>query len=95
MSGEQSVKTYDRYIYIGFLVLIAWLPLPLGSNRPWAWAIMEVWTYLLAMFWLAEYMFHRVRFTESFLNARPVIYLFLIWLLWVLLQIIPMPVFFS
>jgi len=93
MSGEKSVNTYDQYIYIGFLLLIAWLPLPLGSNRPWAWAIMEVWTYLLAMFWLAEYMFHRVKFTVSFLNARPIIYLFLMWLLWVLLQIIPLPVF--
>lgn len=93
MPMEHTNNNHDWYIYIGFLLLIAWLPLPLGSNRPWAWAIMEVWTYLLAICWLTEYMFHRVRRTSSFIAARVVIIILFLWLLWVLLQFIPLPIF--
>src|ERR1017187_503721 len=31
----------DRTIFVLFLALLVWAPIPLGSNRPWAWAILE------------------------------------------------------
>ncbi|MEW6996642.1 O-antigen ligase family protein [Colwelliaceae bacterium BS250] len=36
-----------KIIFYTFLLLLFWLPIPLGSNRPWAWAIMEVIACLL------------------------------------------------
>ena len=92
MSREQGFKSNDRFIYIGFLVLIAWMPLPLGSNRPWAWSIMEVWVYVLAVLWLLAFIFNKVKFTSAFLQARPVIFLLCFWLLWVAFQMTPLPV---
>ena len=85
------VKSEDRFIYIGFLVLIAWLPLPLGSNRPWAEAIVEVWAYSLMLLWLIAFMRNKVETTGVFKKAAPVVIVFFIWLIWILLQIIPLP----
>ena len=84
-------KPKDHLIYIGFLVLIAWLPLPLGSNRPWAEAIMEIWAFSLMFLWLIAFMRYQVQTSEPYQKAAPVIGLFLLWLGWILLQIIPLP----
>ena len=84
-------KPKDHLIYIGFLVLIAWLPLPLGSNRPWAEAIMEIWAFSLMFLWLIAFMRYQVQTSEPYQKAAPVIGLFLLWLCWILLQIIPLP----
>ena len=84
-------KPKDHLIYIGFLVLIAWLPLPLGSNRPWAEAIMEIWAFSLMFLWLIAFMRYQVQTSEPYQKAAPVIGLFLLWLAWILLQIIPLP----
>ena len=85
------VKSKDRHIYIGFLILIAWLPLPLGSNRPWAEGIMEIWTFSLMFLWLIAFMRNQVQTSDTYKKAAPVIGLFLLWLGWILLQIIPLP----
>ncbi|MDA0225756.1 MAG: hypothetical protein O2975_06535, partial [Proteobacteria bacterium] len=49
-----------RQTYVGgtamlvlYLGLLVWAPIPLGSNRPWSWAVMQVWALLLALWWLA------------------------------------------
>ncbi len=86
-----SVKPADHYIYLGFLILIAWLPLPFGSNRPWAEAIMEVWVCSLMLLWLIAFMRNQVTTNGTFKKTTPVVCLFFVWLLWILLQIIPLP----
>ncbi len=84
-------KSKDLPIYLGFLILIAWLPLPLGSNRPWAEAIMEIWVCSLMLLWLIAFMRNRVWMSDAFKKATPVICLLFVWLLWLLIQIIPLP----
>lgn len=42
----------DRWLLRGYLLLLFWAPLPLGSNRPWAWGVLECWTFLLLTVWL-------------------------------------------
>ncbi|ENM5881854.1 O-antigen ligase family protein [Vibrio metoecus] len=36
-------------LFIAFLLLIFWLPIPLGGNRPWAWSLNEVYTAILLL----------------------------------------------
>lgn len=36
-------------IFYCLLILLLWLPIPLGSNRPWAWSIMEIISFLLCI----------------------------------------------
>lgn len=33
-------------------LLIFWVPLPLASDRPWAWSLMEGWIFAAALLWL-------------------------------------------
>ncbi len=88
---QSSAHTADRYLYFGFLTLLVWLPLPLGSNRPWAWSLMVTWVALLAMAWLWLYWQGRVGITPAFRRARFVVFLFLVWLLWLAMQLLPLP----
>ena len=92
MADTRIEKSPDRFLFIGLLALFIWAPLPLGSNRPWAWSLMEVWVYVLAIVWLLMYMLRKVSLTLVFYEARPMVYLFGFWLLWILFQITPLPI---
>lgn len=81
----------DRWIFIAWLALLAWLPLPLGSNRPVFWSGMEVAVFLLAMAWLAGLMRGSYRPGPALAAAWPVLLLFALWLIWVALQTVPLP----
>lgn len=37
----------NKFIFYSICCLIVWLPIPLGSNRPWAWAISEIVVFAL------------------------------------------------
>ncbi len=71
----------DNGIFISLLILIFWLPLPLGSNRPWAWAIMEIWIIGLFILWLCKFRRGLVNPTQVFHKAKPIIAIFIIWLI--------------
>jgi len=74
-----------------FLALLVWLPLPLGSNRQWAIAIMEVWAYALAgaVLWLL--MKQKIRLPAAFRRSWPIILLLTLNLLWIAFQSMPLP----
>ncbi|MGH8119009.1 MAG: O-antigen ligase family protein, partial [Gammaproteobacteria bacterium] len=50
-----------------------------------------VWVNLLAGVWLVLFMFHKVNLNSIFYQARPMIFLLCLWLLWILFQITPLP----
>ncbi|MGB5715840.1 MAG: O-antigen ligase family protein [Gammaproteobacteria bacterium] len=77
---------------MAFLVLLVWIPIPFGSNRPLPWALLEVWVFLMAAVWLIKYARGRVTLTEPFRQARPALILFVLWLSYGLLQMMPLPV---
>jgi len=78
-------------IFYGLLGLVAWAPLPLGSNRSWAWTILVVGSCLLAMAWLAGYLAGRFAPTESFRRARWALGIGTLWLLYVGFQFVALP----
>ena len=55
----------DRVLFYAYLALLLWVPLPNGSNQPWAWALMELWIYLLAITWLLLHFRGSVHTTRS------------------------------
>jgi putative inorganic carbon (HCO3(-)) transporter len=93
MPQHHSSKSHsaDRGIFIGFLVLMFWLPLPLGSNHPWAWAIMEVWIFGLSLVWLWGFLHGHVRLTSVFYKAKPILILLILWLIYIGIQCFPLP----
>lgn len=78
-------------IFYGLLGLLAWAPLPLGSNRSWAWTILVVGSFLLAIAWLVGYLFGRVVVTDAFRRARWALGAGALWILYVGLQSVELP----
>jgi len=84
-------KAPDQTLFYAFLILIFWLPLPLGSNRPWAWHVMEFAAYGLILWWLLLHLKNKVIVTEAVRQSH--------WLFWplsafagiMLFQILPLP----
>lgn len=46
---ELLTHKLHSYLFYTLLVLLIWLPIPLGSNRPWAWGIMQVVIFSLSL----------------------------------------------
>ena len=42
----------DKWLFYNLIALIVCLPLPLGSNRIWAWSIAEAWIFVATACWL-------------------------------------------
>jgi O-antigen ligase len=80
----------DRAVFIALLVLLVWLPLPLGSNRVWSMALMQAALALLGLWWLACCRARRRRLT-ALRRAAPVLWLFVLWLAYGLAQALPWP----
>ena len=78
-------------IFYGLLVLIAWVPLPLGSNRTWAWTIMVIACCVLAMAWLAGYLLGWCKITEGFRRARWALCAGALWLVYIGFQFASLP----
>ncbi|KLN63773.1 MULTISPECIES: O-antigen ligase family protein [Vibrio] len=52
------MKNLEKLVFYSLLVLIVWLPVPLGSNRAWAWSIAQIWialqtVALIVIYWRA------------------------------------------
>lgn len=83
---------YEQYLFYALLVMLVWLPFPFATNRPWAEAIFEVWVTLLTLLWLAGSRRQLVVPGQGFSSARPVLWLLLLWLGYLLFQMMPLPV---
>jgi O-antigen ligase len=91
MSAYFQRSLSQRLLFAGFLGLILWAPIPLGSNRPWGWAILELWVFALAAWWLVEFARGRVELPSAFRRAWPALLCLALWLAYVWLQLLPLP----
>ena len=82
----------SRWIYILYLILIVWAPIPVGSNRAWSAAVLEVWVLLLSLAWLAGFMRGRYLCDLILHDAWPMLLCALAWIGYVWLQLLPMPI---
>lgn len=81
----------EKVSYYLLLGLIFWLPIPLASNRVWAWSIAEVWVSIQSILLLMSY----VPKERSFPFARVWRYAWLLipltlFQIWVAIQLIPL-----
>ena len=73
------------------LALVVWAPVPLGSNRPWSWAILESGIFAAGLLWLAGYLRRESVPGPVVRAAWPALGLLVLWLLFLLLQCTPLP----
>lgn len=81
-----------RWIFVFYLALLIWAPIPLGSNRPWAWPVLALWVLALALCWLAGHIRGKHSHPAILDDARPMLWCGLAWLVYVWLQLVPLPI---
>ena len=91
MSTDFAPTSANRWLFVCYLALLVWAPIPLGSNRPWAWAILELWIFLLAIWWLLDFARGAARLNPALKAAWPALLCAALWLGYVWLQLVPLP----
>ncbi|MDQ3026397.1 MAG: O-antigen ligase family protein [Pseudomonadota bacterium] len=81
----------EKALFWLLLILLLWAPIPLGSNRVWAWSLLEVATFALVAAWLLLCALGRASVPDSLAKAWPAFVLLGLWLLHNALHILPMP----
>ena len=81
-----------RWIFVSYLALLVWAPVPLGSNRSWAWALLALWVFALALAWLAGRIRGKHSYPVVLREAWPMLLCGLLWLGYVWLQLVPLPI---
>jgi len=79
------------WLFALYVSLLVWVPIPMGSNRPWSWAVLEIWVFAIALGWLVGFMRGRFEAGEVFRGARPVLICLAMWVAYVWLQLVPLP----
>jgi putative inorganic carbon (HCO3(-)) transporter len=85
------VRHYERALYVALLMLLVWLPLPLGSNRGWAWAIMEAAVFTLLAATVIASLLYPGLYDRRIQQNRMVILALLLWLAYVGFQLVSLP----
>ena len=80
-----------RWIFAFYLLLVVWVPIPLGSNRSWSWAVLEIWVFILSLAWVAGRVRGKFSAGPVIRSARPVLACACAWLVYVWLQLLPLP----
>ena len=82
---------FDGFFFWAWILILVWAPIPLGSNRAWAWSLLEVAAFGVAAIWLGCYAAGRVATTEPFRRAKWFFVLLGLWFLYQAIFILPMP----
>ena len=82
----------ERAAFALFAALLVWAPFPLGSNRPWAWTLLELGLFVAAALWTVGWMLGQARPLGVLRAAAPALGVFAVWLLYLALHWLPMPI---
>lgn len=75
MTAIANRHSGSNVLFYSFLALLIWLPLPLGSNKHWAVALMSVASFGLTAWWLVLFSLNRVTVGDSFKRSLPIVFL--------------------
>ncbi len=81
----------EPFLFWAWIALLMWMPIPLGSNRPWAWAILQVGVFALVATWLLAWWRGAVQAPAPLRAARAYLLLLALWLLYEALYFVPLP----
>jgi len=81
----------ESVLFWALVVLLVWIPIPLGSNRPWAWMVLEAGSFVLLALWLLAWSFGRLETSAPLRGAWPAWIVLALWLALQAAHIVPMP----
>jgi O-antigen ligase len=82
---------FEKSLFWLLAGLLVWVPVPLGSNRPWAWSVLEIAVFVLLAAWLVLWAVGIAKVGEAVRQAWPAFVLLGIWLVLVAVHIVPLP----
>ncbi|MBR9897772.1 MAG: O-antigen ligase family protein [Gammaproteobacteria bacterium] len=85
MSNTQKT---EKFLFGFLLFTLFWLPLSLGANRPWAWALMQMSVFFLGGILLLT---HKSLLTKLYTQYKLLVIVWLVFLMWQLINIVPLP----
>ena len=89
-STNYRINLIESRLFIALLALLFWLPIPLGSHRPWAWSLVELWSFTLMAAWLLLNVY--APRWQSLRPYFPLLLLFGLFVIWMGLQQLPLPI---
>ncbi|MGZ5081979.1 MAG: O-antigen ligase family protein [Usitatibacter sp.] len=92
MSARSSPSQPEQLVFWALLLLLVWIPIPLGSNRAWAWGVLEAWAFLLLAAWLLLWGAGWVRVSNPLRRSWPAWIVLGAWIALQAVHVVPMPV---
>lgn len=83
--------TYRQCLFWPLLAIVFWLPLPMGSNPPWARGTLVLLIAVLSLFWVLGFALGRLETTLSFRQAKWLHAGFMGVIGWLFIQQLPIP----
>lgn len=83
-----SFQKTEKFLFGFLLFTLFWLPLSLGANRPWAWALMQMSLFFIGGILVIT---HSSLFPLLYRKYKLFVFLWLGFLCWQLLTIVPLP----
>jgi O-antigen ligase len=80
-----------RAAFALFAALLLWAPFPLGSNRPWAWTLLELGLFAAAALWTVGWVLGQAGPLGVLRAAAPALAVFAAWLGYLALHWLPWP----
>lgn len=75
-----------------WVAILVWAPIPLGSNRPWAWNLLQAMVFSFSAAWLLVWAYRGEALSVPFRRAWGILLLMAGWLLYQALYFVPIPV---
>ena len=83
-----NAQKTEKFLFGFLLFTLFWLPLSLGANRPWAWALMQMSVFFLGGILLLT---HKSLLTKLYTQYKLLVIVWLVFLTWQLINIVPLP----
>ena len=83
-----NTQKAEKFLFGFLLFTLFWLPLSLGANRPWAWALMQMSVFFLGGILLLT---HKSLLTKLYTQYKLLVIVWLVFLMWQLINIVPLP----
>jgi O-antigen ligase len=89
-SGREHAAPNFAGLFVAFVALVAWAPIPLGSNRAWSSALLGVLALSMLGVWLTSYALRPFSPHLSIYRPRWIVLLLAAWACYPLVQLIPL-----
>lgn len=91
MSRRRHHGRIDSALFGALLVLLVWLPIPLGSNRAWAWALFEIGAFGLLGTWIAAWALGRTSISDAARLSWPAFAMLIAWTIYQAVYVVALP----